>query len=106
MNDDPRKCSVEENQDEYMANMHGIQSAVTHFISSPRSVTYGDNKHMQVGILSTMVTEHAVGTLLIEKGIFTKEEYYAHLALSSRQELQRLTDEANSMYGRDVLRFQ
>lgn len=105
---DPKKRTVEENQAEYVSNMHAIQSCIALGMNNPEVTKFGDHKHMQVGIFSAMITDHAIAELLIAKGIFTHEEYVAQLVISTREELERLTIEAAQRIGTTIekLRFQ
>lgn len=101
MSRDPKKRTLEENNDEYIANMHAIQSCIALMINYPET-KMGDSKHMQVGIISSMVTHHAIATLMVEKGIFTQEEYSAQMVLSTRDELERMTAAANARIGKNI----
>lgn len=94
---DPRNRSMEENQAEYNANMHAVQSAVAFTMNYDEK--FASHKDLRVGINSAMVTDHAVATLLIEKGVFTREEYFAELVLSSRNEVELTTREASRKSG-------
>lgn len=105
MERDPFKRSVQENEDEYLVNMHAIQSCIALGMNHPEITTYGDPKHMQVGIVSTFVTLHAFAEILIRKGIMTREEYHAQMVLSTRQELERLTAEAQERLGHSGIEF-
>lgn len=96
MSSDPNQRTLEENEEEYHVNMHAIQSCIALGMNRPEETGYGDLKHMQVGIVSLFVNDHAMMELLIKKGITTREEYVAQLVLSTRQELNRLTEEAQA----------
>lgn len=67
--------------------MHGVQSSVAfeHSMGSDD----GSPKHLRVGITSSQVTELGIASLLIEKGIFTLEEYVEAVRLAANDELKR-----------------
>ena len=73
--------------DEYAALMHAVQTGVA--LEHQRGSDDGSPKHLRTGVNSCMVTDHAIATLLIEKGIFTELEYVTQLVKSARQEKER-----------------
>jgi len=105
VSEDPFKRSIEENEAEYQTNMHAIQSCIALGMNRPEATGYGDPKHMQVGIVSSFVTHHAIAEILIRKKLFDREEYIAQMVLSTRQELQRLTIEAQERLGSSAIEF-
>ncbi|MHC5779709.1 hypothetical protein [Nostoc sp.] len=44
-------------------------------------------KHLRVGVNSTMVETGALAKLLMQKGVFTEEEYYQTLVQSMQNEV-------------------
>lgn len=61
-----------------------------------------NHKHMQHGINSAHVSIGALATLLIEKGVFTLEEYTAASADAMEAEVARMEAELTSRYGTKV----
>lgn len=81
----------EEIVEAYEAAMHGIQSGVAYEIEVLGLEKAGASpKHLRVGVNSAMVTDHAIATLLIAKGIFTEEEYAEAVAKSAEMERVRI----------------
>lgn len=76
----------------YHQAAHAMQTAVAidHARNGERDVT---PKHTRVGINSAMVNAEAVATLLMDKGIFTLDEYHAALAAAMEREVARYRDE-------------
>lgn len=67
--------TLEDDQRRYNKAAHGVQTAI--------AVTMGrdtEPKHLRVGIDLSKSDQAALATLLIEKGVFTLEEYVAALA--------------------------
>lgn len=69
---------------EYLDLMHGVQSGVAHELALYPSTA--SPKHVRVGINSAMVTDAAVGRLLIAKGVVTELEYAEALRDAARDE--------------------
>jgi hypothetical protein len=61
--------------DRYSAAAHAMQSGVAAEMGKPC-----EPKHLRVGVNSALVSNGAVVSLLIEKGVFTHDEYQAALA--------------------------
>ena len=67
--------SIEELRKQYLDAAHAMQSAVA------LEMNYTDShslKHLRVGINSAHVAQLGLATLLLEKGVFTEEEYFEH----------------------------
>jgi hypothetical protein len=69
--------TVKELRQEYFALAHAMQSGVAMKINYDDSDT--NPKHLRVGVNSTMVETGALAKLLMEKGVFTEQEYYQAL---------------------------
>jgi hypothetical protein len=76
---------------EYESALHGMQSAVA-FENSRLPAGYDFAKHLRVGVNSAMVETAALALLLIEKGIFTEQEWNETLRLLMNNELSRYED--------------
>lgn len=70
----------------YEQAMHGVQSAIAFEIGRGDS-TIPDPKHLRTGIDSAHISQGALAELLIEKGVFTREEYVAKCAHFAELEL-------------------
>jgi hypothetical protein len=95
----------EEIDSEYMDVIHSIQSAIAFGFGGPVEVNDRAMKHTRVGINSAMVNNHAVATLLIEKGVFTLYEYKKQILASAKEELARYQQEADAQYGPGKINF-
>ena len=78
----------------YAAAAHAMQSAVVLELSIDSKSA--EPKHLRVGINSAMSDVSALATLLIEKGIFTKEEYVKAVADSMERERDLCAESAKS----------
>jgi hypothetical protein len=57
----------------YLKAVHAVQTGVAMLMHYNPKLT--DLKHLRVGVASSLCAEAALATLLIEKGIITKEEH-------------------------------
>lgn len=67
--------SIDEDRQRYNRAAHAVQTAI--------AITMGPStepKHLRVGIDLSKSDQGALATLLIEKGVFTLEEYVAAIA--------------------------
>lgn len=83
--------TIQQANDRYMRAAHAMQTGVATEIGLGDS-TPTDPKHLRVGINSAMSDQRALATLLIQKGIFTQEEY--HSAVADAMELEKTEYEA------------
>lgn len=70
----------------YEQALHGIQTAIKYVMENVDS-KFVQPKHLRVGIDSAHVTDLAITSLLIKKGIITKEEYIEEVRLAMNHEL-------------------
>lgn len=65
----------------YTASLHAMQSGVA-FLLGHTGSHEGEcsPKHLRVGVNAAMIDCGAVAKLLVEKGVFTEEEYFTALA--------------------------
>lgn len=59
-------------------------------------------KHLRVGINSALVTEAAIARLLIEKGVFSEEEYVEAVRVEMEREVQRYEKDLSRHFGTKV----
>lgn len=83
--------NIEALQAEYLQLLHAVQTGVEYL--KQYNPTLVDPKHARVGINSMMVSNGALVTLLIEKGVITQAEYYSALITAMRDEVQRYETE-------------
>lgn len=73
----------------YHAAGHRIQSAIAALMGRDPGYSATEPKHLRVGIDMSKSDQAGLVTLLIAKGVFTKDEYIAAVTQSA-------TDEANA----------
>jgi hypothetical protein len=85
--------------DRYQAALHAIQSGVNILIQeqpSQRVTGECSPKHLRVGVNSALLDSAALAKLLMDKGVFSEEEYFTYLAEFAELEVKdyekRLTD--------------
>lgn len=71
----------------YKAASHAMQSGVATEMNHRSQPT--EPKHLRVGINAAMVDHAALATLLMAKGLFTRDEYEAALADAMEAEKRR-----------------
>lgn len=87
----------------YQQAAHGVQSAVS-FDMSQSGVDPNAHqasrmlKHLRVGVDMRAADAGALALLLIEKGVFTREEYEEALRLGANEELARYTEYCRNNY--------
>jgi len=69
----------------YEAAAHGVQTAIAHEMNLKRSAT--DPKHLRVGIDMQKADLGGLAMLLVDKGVFTQEEYFEYMRLAANYEL-------------------
>jgi hypothetical protein len=74
----------QEDIDRYNAAAHAMQSGVAFL----RDKTAQEPKHLRVGINSAMSDQGGLATLLIEKGVFTRDEYEKAIADAMEREAE------------------
>jgi len=91
---------IEEYVARYTAAMHAVQTGVAmemNFNLNPTSP-----KHLRVGVNSAMVDSGALATLLMEKGVFTEEEYRKALAEGAEREAETYAARLSAQLGSRV----
>lgn len=87
-------------QARYLAAMHALQTGVAaemHFRPEPTQP-----KHLRVGVASLFSAEEALVELLIEKGLFKREEYAEALASALEREVARYEERLKKDYGIEI----
>ena len=78
--------SIDELRLEYHALAHAMQSGVAMKMNYDESDV--SPKHLRVGVNSAMVETGAIAKLLMQKGVFTEEEYYQALVELMQNEVK------------------
>ncbi len=86
--------------DRYHAAAHAMQSGVA--AEHAQGSQDGSPKHLRVGVNASMADHAGLVTLLIEKGIFTREEYTKAIADSMECEKERYEEHLKTKYGLNV----
>lgn len=84
---DSKKVDLETLKASYRRLAHAMQSGVAMSMNyEPQST---QPKHLRVGVNSAMVDTATLATLLMDKGVFTEEEFYAELVEQMAVEVAR-----------------
>ena len=81
----------------YEEAAHGVQSAIAHDMSKGGKAT--EPKHLRVGVDMSKADMLGLASLLIEKGVFTQEEYIEAMRLAANHELNMREKEAKAATG-------
>jgi hypothetical protein len=76
--------SIEEARQRYLVAAHAIQSGVA--AKMHRSLAETTPKHLRVGVNMAMADQGGLAKLLIEKGVFTEQEYTIAIADAAERE--------------------
>jgi hypothetical protein len=79
----------------YVDAAHGVQSA-TQWAQAKLPSDYDHNKHNRVGIDLSKSDQMGLAALLVDKGLFTWDEYREYMRLAVNKELSDREEEANS----------
>lgn len=89
--------------DRYLAALHAMQTGVA--IEQARGSRDGEPKHLRVGINSAKVEIGALAALLIEKGLFTRDEYTAAVADAMETEVAAYEQRIQEQVGHPGVRL-
>ncbi|MES2694185.1 MAG: hypothetical protein V4773_11985 [Verrucomicrobiota bacterium] len=84
----------------YEAAVHGIQSAIAYDMKNGGRAT--EPKHMRVGVDTSKAEMAGLATILIEKGVFTVEEYVEVMRRAVNEEVAMREAEISAKVGRKV----
>lgn len=93
MSDTPR------NDLNYEAAMHAMQSGVAAKMNIELNET--EPKHLRVGVNSAMIDTAAIVRLLVEKSVFTYDEFAEALRLEANREVDKYEDWLRERHGND-----
>lgn len=89
-----------DDRERYETAGHAVQTGVAYDLE--RDPTSGTPKHLRVGINMAMSDQAGLVTLLIEKGVFTLEEYLTAVADSAEDEAKRYEQLLSNRYGKSI----
>lgn len=92
--------SIEFYRQRYLDACHQMQTGVK--VDQETGSDDGTPKHLRVGINVALCDHAALITLLIEKGVFTQEEYLKKLCETMEQEVERYKKILNTKFGREI----
>jgi len=84
----------------YEAAMHAMQSGVALMMSIDGAST--SPKHLRVGVNSAMCDHAALVRLLMDKGLFTQEEYTKEVADEMEREKERYETKLSLNHGKQI----
>lgn len=85
---DAEATEMTENIARYNAALHAVQSGVMYEMEYTNSEAHTP-KHLRVGVNSALVTNGALVTLLVSKGLITFPEWFSSLADMMEEEVVR-----------------
>lgn len=89
-----------QNRQRYTAAAHAMQTGVAMEMNHDPAST--EPKHLRVGMNSAHVTNSAIAGLLIEKGVFTLDEYEAAVASAMETEAEAYRQRIQDHFGGDT----
>ena len=89
-------------QERYVVAAHAMQSGVQMEMELGLPDAAVSPKHLRVGVNSALVNAAAIASLLIEKGVFTMDEYLAAMADHMETEKKRYENRLCAATGTDV----
>ena len=89
--------SILEHISRYRIAAHAVQSGV----AAKKDKSDWQPKHLRVGINLTKAEQAGLATLLMEKGLFTREEYAKAMADAVEKEVAMYEQELNAELGVD-----
>lgn len=89
---------IEKESERYARAAHKVQTALAFMHGDPRF----EPKHMRTGIDMTKSDAGGLAKLLIDKGVFTMEEYATAVADQAEIEAKSYEDELSVKHGIDI----
>jgi hypothetical protein len=84
--------------DRYLLAAHRVQSAIAYLMNFP-AYTAHHPKHLRVGIDTAKAEQGGLAKLLLDKGVFTPDEYEDAIASAMEREAERYAQEARAVGG-------
>lgn len=82
----------------YEEALHGVQSALKLEMTATTDLKRVQPKHMRVGIDMSKADARGLAELLIDKGIFTLDEYREYMRLAANEELAYEQDRLGGIF--------
>lgn len=86
----------------YTAALHAIQSGVAYDMKAGQDASGTSPRHLRVGVNSAMVQNAALVKLLIDKGVFSLDEFDKALADEMEEEKRRYEKKLEALAGMRV----
>jgi hypothetical protein len=87
---------------ENLALLHAMQSGVAQKMNLGIRDASTEPKHLRVGINNALVEASAIVTVLVDKGVFTPDEYFTALNWLLREEVTRYEKELSDHFGSKI----
>jgi hypothetical protein len=89
---------MSEKHEQYLANMHAVQTGVAHCMELKLDESTSP-KHLRTGVNAAMVDSAALVRTLINKGLITLDEYETQLVIVSQEEKEAYEKKINEHHG-------
>lgn len=89
-------------KERYVAAAHAVQSGVAYDMERNPDDSATSPKHLRVGLNVALSDASGLATLLIEKGVFTQEEYTKALADAMERERARYEEHLSRAMGAKI----
>lgn len=83
----------------YERAAHRVQSAIAFLMGRDPDYTAVQPKHLRVGIDLSKSDQAGLAALLMEKGVFTKDEYIAAVTKAAQDEADRYEKAVQAVFG-------
>jgi hypothetical protein len=87
---------------ENAALLHAMQSGVAQSMHTGKRDPGTEPKHLRVGVNNALVEASAIVKVLVDKGIFTPDEYFRAVNDLLKEEVARYEKELANHYGTDI----
>jgi len=94
-------ATIEEKEQLYTNLLHAMQSGVK-YANEPNESEEVKPKHLRVGINAAMSDHAALVELLVDKGVFTKEEYLDKIIRYMKLEVNMYETELSQKYNKEI----
>ena len=89
----------QQDEDRYTAALHAMQTGVMYQMEPGGNPNETTPKHLRVGVNAALIDSGALAKLLIDKGIFTLDEYQAALADMAERDVASYTKLVSKQLG-------
>jgi len=99
----PEEPSADEER--YLRALHALQSGVAFEMNYTDTQSATQPKHLRVGVNNALVQHSALVKLLVEKDLFTQEEYWKAVADAMEDEVKFYEERARTRLGNPNVSF-